>query len=111
MNGRARCVAGRSSAVLLLGRPADIHHVVATDEYFAQLTRELPVHILFRFIELNVHVAVHAHQLSLVREAPLQLHEHGLAGQPVEEGLRVDDRRHPDAPIDLLDDWLRSARV
>ena len=43
----------------------------------------------------------------LVREAPLQLHEHGLAGQPVEEGLRVDDRRHPDAPIGLLDRLLR----
>ena len=91
---RAEC--DRAELLLVLLRhAAQVEHVVAADEHLAKVAAELVVDPLLGGGELQVHVRVDRDEVPLVLHAPLQLRDHRLAGEVVEEGLRVDGhRRH-----------------
>lgn len=62
------------------------------NQYFPQVSSQLPVYVLLGVGQLHVHVVVGGDQVALVLHPPLELHHDGLAREPVQKGLRV--QRH-----------------
>uniref|UniRef100_A0A7G3AGR6 Putative secreted protein n=1 Tax=Lutzomyia longipalpis TaxID=7200 RepID=A0A7G3AGR6_LUTLO len=68
----------------------DVQDVVAADENLTEITCILTINVFLSVGQLQVHVAVHGHEVSFVLVPPFELHHHCFPGQTVEEGFRVD---------------------
>mmetsp|Transcript_11660 Transcript_11660/g.34489 ORF Transcript_11660/g.34489 Transcript_11660/m.34489 type:complete len:206 (-) Transcript_11660:38-655(-) len=77
----------------LFRHSSHVHDVVAAYQYLAQVSDELAINEFLRARQLQVHVRVDGHEVSLILHSPLKLHDDLLAGQIVQERLRV-DRHH-----------------
>ena len=68
---------------------ANVEHIVAADERFADVTFAFAVDPLLRVEELQIHVAIESDECALVLHAPFQLDDHWLVDQVNQEGLRI----------------------
>lgn len=82
--------------IVFLLNASDVQDVVASDQNLAKTSRLTSIDIFFGIRQLHIHVSIDGDEEAFVFMAPLELDNHWLSGEGVEERFRVDGHRHCD---------------